>query len=445
MSQRTNDSISNNNMLKDQIDSPPSDDGSCGRGGGGVSLKKGPWTSAEDAVLVEYVQKHGEGNWNAVQKHSGLLRCGKSCRLRWANHLRPNLKKGAFSQEEERIIVELHSKMGNKWARMAAHLPGRTDNEIKNYWNTRIKRRQRAGLPLYPPDLPLQPPLSESQKSQNVHDFCVDADPRHNEILSHHKLEIPRFDNLNAIRGCAFPYASAFPVIPMSSMLNQGLVPSQNCLSASKPLTEAMKLELPSLQYKDTDLFNWDACLPYEPAQPVDTVMQSPPPVLPAQSDRLSGENSGLLDVVVQESNTRNQPSDKSSNSSIVFSPNDMVDFGETDWKECSDPFSPLGCSSASVFSECTPPVGGSPFDFDPSIGLDVKTETMESVLAMDDAEKKVCRSLEYYRPDSLLDGSDWTEQGVESYKDHSAMSEAIEALLRPEYKKYWNNMPAAR
>ncbi|MQM02175.1 hypothetical protein Taro_034935 [Colocasia esculenta] len=130
------------------------------KGGGRVqgtsssaAMKKGPWTAAEDAILMEYVRKHGEGNWNAVQKNSGLSRCGKSCRLRWANHLRPNLKKGPFSPDEERLILELHAKFGNKWARMAAQLPGRTDNEIKNYWNTRIKRRQRAGLPLYPPDI----------------------------------------------------------------------------------------------------------------------------------------------------------------------------------------------------------------------------------------------------------------------------------------------------
>ena len=89
---------------------------------GGLTLKKGPWTAAEDAVLAEYVRTHGEGNWNAVQKNTGLARCGKSCRLRWANHLRPNLKKGAFSPEEERIIVELHAKMGNKWARMATQV-----------------------------------------------------------------------------------------------------------------------------------------------------------------------------------------------------------------------------------------------------------------------------------------------------------------------------------
>ncbi|XP_021820537.1 transcription factor MYB120-like [Prunus avium] len=135
----------------------PPESGGGGGGGhvveGSDGLKKGPWTAAEDQILMEYVRKHGEGNWNAVQRNSGLNRCGKSCRLRWANHLRPNLKKGVFSREEERRILELHAKYGNKWARMASQLPGRTDNEIKNYWNTRVKRRQRQCLPLYPHDI----------------------------------------------------------------------------------------------------------------------------------------------------------------------------------------------------------------------------------------------------------------------------------------------------
>ena len=97
--------------------------GGSGEGGGGGGeekvLKKGPWTAAEDAILIEYVTKNGEGNWNAVQRNTGLARCGKSCRLRWANHLRPNLKKGAFTPEEEKLILELHAQYGNKWARMA--------------------------------------------------------------------------------------------------------------------------------------------------------------------------------------------------------------------------------------------------------------------------------------------------------------------------------------
>ncbi|KAI3408084.1 uncharacterized protein J3R85_020459 [Psidium guajava] len=93
-----------------------------GSGGGGLALKKGPWTAAEDAVLIEHVKKNGEGNWNSVQKNTGLARCGKSCRLRWTNHLRPNLKKGSFTPEEERLILKLHSQLGNKWARMATQV-----------------------------------------------------------------------------------------------------------------------------------------------------------------------------------------------------------------------------------------------------------------------------------------------------------------------------------
>ena len=119
---RTTNECEDGVLPKDQSESPLINESNEESPGGVAALKKGPWTSAEDAILVDYVKKHGEGNWNAVQKHSGLLRCGKSCRLRWANHLRPNLKKGSFTAEEEQLIIELHAKMGNKWARMAAHV-----------------------------------------------------------------------------------------------------------------------------------------------------------------------------------------------------------------------------------------------------------------------------------------------------------------------------------
>ncbi|XP_060207625.1 transcription factor MYB53-like [Lycium barbarum] len=104
-------------------------------------LKKGPWTTEEDEKLMEYIQEHGHGNWQLVPKRAGLNRCGKSCRLRWTNYLRPDIKRGGFSEEEEEMIINLHSVLGNKWSRIAAHLPGRTDNEIKNLWNTHIKKK----------------------------------------------------------------------------------------------------------------------------------------------------------------------------------------------------------------------------------------------------------------------------------------------------------------
>ncbi|CAH8270211.1 unnamed protein product [Arabidopsis lyrata] len=181
----------------DHNESPVADDNGsdCRSRWEGHALKKGPWSSAEDDILIDYVNKHGEGNWNAVQRHTGLFRCGKSCRLRWANHLRPNLKKGAFSQEEEQLILELHAKMGNRWARMAAHLPGRTDNEIKNYWNTRIKRRQRAGLPLYPPEMHVEA-LDWSQEYAKSR--VMGEDGRHQDFLQLGSCESNFFfDSLN--------------------------------------------------------------------------------------------------------------------------------------------------------------------------------------------------------------------------------------------------------
>ncbi|XP_009615641.1 transcription factor MYB8-like isoform X1 [Nicotiana tomentosiformis] len=106
-----------------------------------VGLKKGKWTAEEDELLVNYIQANGEGSWKSLPKKAGLLRCGKSCRLRWTNYLRPDLKRGKFTAEEDETIVKLHSSLGNRWSLIANHLPGRTDNEIKNYWNTNLRRR----------------------------------------------------------------------------------------------------------------------------------------------------------------------------------------------------------------------------------------------------------------------------------------------------------------
>ncbi|XP_076901676.1 transcription factor MYB106-like [Bidens hawaiensis] len=106
-----------------------------------VGLKKGPWTPDEDQKLMAYIQEHGHGSWRALPSKAGLQRCGKSCRLRWINYLRPDIKRGKFSLQEEQTIIQLHALLGNRWSAIATHLSKRTDNEIKNYWNTHIKKR----------------------------------------------------------------------------------------------------------------------------------------------------------------------------------------------------------------------------------------------------------------------------------------------------------------
>ncbi|AES71860.2 myb transcription factor [Medicago truncatula] len=106
-----------------------------------VGLKRGPWTVEEDEVLSEYIKKEGEGRWRTLPKRAGLLRCGKSCRLRWMNYLRPSVKRGQIAPDEEDLILRLHRLLGNRWSLIAGRIPGRTDNEIKNYWNTHLSKK----------------------------------------------------------------------------------------------------------------------------------------------------------------------------------------------------------------------------------------------------------------------------------------------------------------
>nr|WLQ69588.1 MYB protein [Zingiber officinale] len=107
-------------------------------------FNKGAWSADEDQILTDYVRAHGGGRWGKVPKTTGLNRCPRSCRLRWLNYLRPDIKRGNISNEEEDLIVRLHNLLGNRWSLIAGRLPGRTDNEIKNYWNTVLKKKLKV-------------------------------------------------------------------------------------------------------------------------------------------------------------------------------------------------------------------------------------------------------------------------------------------------------------
>ncbi|KAK6936331.1 SANT/Myb domain [Dillenia turbinata] len=147
-----------------------------------LGVKKGPWTAEEDKKLVNFILTNGQCCWRAVPKLAGLRRCGKSCRLRWTNYLRPDLKRGLLNEAEEQSVIDLHARLGNRWSKIAARLPGRTDNEIKNHWNTHIKKKLiKMGI-----DPITHEPLNISQEPLSPHpqnlDFINQSESLDNSI-----------------------------------------------------------------------------------------------------------------------------------------------------------------------------------------------------------------------------------------------------------------------
>ncbi|RWW34558.1 hypothetical protein GW17_00000675 [Ensete ventricosum] len=160
-------------------------------------IRKGLWSPEEDEKLYDHIIRCGIGCWSSVPKLAGRLdRCGKSCRLRWINYLRPDLKRGNFSQQEEDTIIRLHEIMGNRWSHIASQLPGRTDNEIKNYWNSCLKKKLRKrGI-----DPSSHKPLSEiAAQEEGTRTHCSNTGAAFEQLQLH-----PVFDTfpLIEIRTC---------------------------------------------------------------------------------------------------------------------------------------------------------------------------------------------------------------------------------------------------
>ncbi|XXG69117.1 hypothetical protein AAC387_Pa06g2061 [Persea americana] len=386
------------------------DDSSSGGsgGGGGPALKKGPWTAAEDAILMEYVKKHGEGNWNAVQKNSGLSRCGKSCRLRWANHLRPNLKKGSFSAEEERLILELHSKLGNKWARMAAQLPGRTDNEIKNYWNTRIKRRQRQGLPLYPPDIQRQATYHHHRQHPSQ-PLAIPSLHQKNQFSS---PGIPLLDPMNfstvpmplLTTTTQNPHQSLFP--PALSIHNRFKRLRENTFMGSSDFS--LSYSSSSLPLFQHNLQNQHQHHPFglgdfEPNGLATSMKMELPSNQLAEPATASNSNSGLLDALLQEAQVLSGDLGKEG---LL---GEAVD-GKCCWAGDSFPTGQVLFSESGI---ATPQLG-STSAHSPSIGIEAKKEPTEE----NDSVDRDLSALFDIIPASMPMVSEW-------YNDNGEMSNA--------------------
>ncbi|KAJ1377853.1 SANT/Myb domain [Sesbania bispinosa] len=194
-------------------------------------LRKGLWSPEEDEKLLNYITKHGHGCWSSVPKLAGLQRCGKSCRLRWINYLRPDLKRGAFSQQEENLIIELHAVLGNRWSQIAAQLPGRTDNEIKNLWNSCLKKklRQRGIDPnTHKPlseienDIKEKPPIADKSNQK--------ASVGSNEVMSLVEAANPKPTSMPAER---------YPLeVSTTSKINNSNSSSSNLTSTTPPTQE---------------------------------------------------------------------------------------------------------------------------------------------------------------------------------------------------------------
>ncbi|XP_024994924.1 transcription factor MYB8-like [Cynara cardunculus var. scolymus] len=172
-------------------------------------MKKGAWSDDEDNKLRAYINIYGHWNWALLTKFAGVSRSGKSCRLRWVNYLRPNIKHGNFTEAEDNIIMDLHNKLGNKWSAIATNLPGRSDNEIKNRWNTHLKRQaQKEHIVLENQDDNETNKVNEANPQENIVETTNLKLLQEVEILRERSSsESPSIDRLSSHSSSSWDYA----------------------------------------------------------------------------------------------------------------------------------------------------------------------------------------------------------------------------------------------
>nr|ABB83828.1 VENOSA [Antirrhinum majus] len=169
-----------------------------------LGVRKGTWTKEEDILLKQCIEKYGEGKWHQVPIRAGLNRCRKSCRMRWLNYLSPNIKRGSFTRDEVDLIVRLHKLLGNRWSLIAGRLPGRTGNDVKNFWNTHFEKKsgERENTENINPKLinssniikpqprtflKLRP--KETKKQKNIRNVCTANDDKQQPLSTSGQLE----------------------------------------------------------------------------------------------------------------------------------------------------------------------------------------------------------------------------------------------------------------